>query len=385
MNSVQLVLTLIAISRINSMESSKQLFYSDGKLICDNEETHSSVDDPSRQQSLDHPIRYTELYVVADFEFYTTFFNSRESSVLQYIIQLITTVNSMLEALNLHVILSHTEIWTDKQRIGRQANLSQYLGAANRYLAKQYNKTHRYDALVFITGNFYPAPPNKTLPIGRASVASICKKRKNTLMVMFPQNPNKPRYRLSQFAMLVLHELGHVLGMRHYAGNCACPATSCVMKPTLSDTLAWSDCSRASFESVASKLVKNCYDRPNIAAGHAICGNGIVEGKEQCDCHHQDAICKKCCSATLCARRAQCFTTMPLPTWQHTTRNITTQSVAYVNDFEEYFVDAIFSKYDHVDTFSISGSRKLVQLTPSITRHVDSYVRHLGSHRCCRI
>ncbi|KAI1294220.1 Disintegrin and metalloproteinase domain-containing protein 9 [Halotydeus destructor] len=304
----------VPISFIVLLESSHQVQFSDNKLTCGNDETYRPLADPGRQRSLDHPVRYVRMFVVADYELYRRFFKSSESSMIAFIVDLVTVSNKMLATLNLHIILSHAEVWTDRDRIGRQANMSRYHQAATDYQEKQLYTKYDYDTIVFITGNFYPVPPEDALVIGRAWMGQICRDH-SAMVAMFPYNDRGSNYTAQEFGMVIVHELGHILGMPHDTIDCSCPEKTCVMQPSLSDIPAWTECSRQRFEDLAWKRKDVCYQRPNNTGKYAICGNGIVEDGEQCDCHHRDALCKLCCSATSCRlTKAYCITT-PVPSW----------------------------------------------------------------------
>lgn len=61
----------------------------------------------------------------------------------------------------------------------------------------------------------------------------------------------------------------------------------------LEGKLQWADCSIEAFKRKKASLA--CL-RKTIDSSRAICGNGLVEGDEQCDCFMGD--CKKCCDET---------------------------------------------------------------------------------------
>ncbi|KAI1294160.1 Zinc metalloproteinase-disintegrin-like EoVMP2 [Halotydeus destructor] len=248
------------------------------KRICGNKGTYSYLDEPSRQISLDHPIRYVEISAVGDHELYTKYFNSNKKLLLDYIVKILTLVNEMLATLNLHVVLSRTDVWTDKQRIGNMLYLDDYFSNVTDYQTKHYWLKHAYDAILFITGNYYKAPPNEELVMGIAWTESVCS-HIPVMVAMFPDSEHSSSYTARQFAMTVAHELGHIVGMEHDALNCSCPEKFCMMKAEefKSDTAGWTDCSRIAYETVALKRRPRCYARPKRASRHAICGNGVVE------------------------------------------------------------------------------------------------------------
>ena len=99
------------------------------------------------------------------------------------------------------------------------------------------------------------------------------------------------------------HELGHNYGMHHDKENdpdasCQCSDGShkCIMSAIISnDTPSkWSTCSEALLLSLKEESSHSCLkDQPSadLLFGNPVCGNGIIEKGEDCDCGSQECNC----------------------------------------------------------------------------------------------
>lgn len=123
-------------------------------------------------------------------------------------------------------------------------------------------------------------------------------------------------------SIVATHELFHNLGSQHTiepcttVGGCGtgsprAPSAPCntgaaeVMDPTASDTVVWSSCTNEYLESVLSDF-GTTYDcikaLSNAQIDPPVCGNGLVEAGEECDCLFGDCVSigNTCCNATSC-------------------------------------------------------------------------------------
>ena len=86
--------------------------------------------------------------------------------------------------------------------------------------------------------------------------------------------------------------------------ECTCPDESCIMAETVKFPYAtrWSNCSIYDLNIFYKYGDDSClFDMPTpITQSQVICGDGIVEGNEACDCGSPEKCTNKCCDPTTC-------------------------------------------------------------------------------------
>merc|ERR1719362_2662974 len=111
----------------------------------------------------------------------------------------------------------------------------------------------------------------------------------------------------SNYAAVVAHEIGHNFGMGHDSNNNACPESGFIME-AVGDSQAsntFSECSvdyiTTYFNSVYAVEGECLENSPTMVFGDPVCGNGLVEGNESCDCGGVGQCNDPSCNATTCA------------------------------------------------------------------------------------
>ena len=121
-------------------------------------------------------------------------------------------------------------------------------------------------------------------------------------------------------AQLISHSVGHILGFDHDSPDCLCPHQQpCIMsrqQSTVGSPFLWqfSKCSVARMQNVLQSGHVQCLlNRPFQESRLHQCGNGIVDGDEECDCGPRNECFDPCCDPLTCTLRshAQCASHQP--------------------------------------------------------------------------
>ena len=104
-------------------------------------------------------------------------------------------------------------------------------------------------------------------------------------------------------ALLLAHEIGHNLGLKNDDEDCSCSdGLLCIMRPSspnsITSGLSWSDCTYERLK-MKQKTFEKCLviNSPSKAG---VCGNGIIESNEDCDCGTIEDCISTCCNPYNC-------------------------------------------------------------------------------------
>lgn len=120
--------------------------------------------------------------------------------------------------------------------------------------------------------------------LGLADVGTMCTGEGAGAVIQTYNQPDN-----SHSATISAHEMGHNFGMQHDTAN-PCPPGIDIMSPTICETCpaasAFSSCSINYLNSYCSGSTCSCLDNmlPPGLWGEPVCGNGIIEYPETCDC-----------------------------------------------------------------------------------------------------
>uniref|UniRef100_A0A8B9S3W1 ADAM metallopeptidase domain 32 n=1 Tax=Apteryx owenii TaxID=8824 RepID=A0A8B9S3W1_APTOW len=227
----------------------------------------------------------------AGFLFYN-YMGSDKDVVTQKIVQIISFLSSMFNSLNLTIVLSSVEFWTDENKILTTGKAEEVL---QRFLEwKQTNLFLRpYDMPYLFLYRERPTYIGATIP-GQA-----CQRQTSGGVAVVRA------VTLESFSIILAQLLGLSLGMTYdRSRDCRCPGSVCVMNSNalrFGGVKAFSSCSIGDFENFLRQNRECPFSRSHASGPSyrktAVCGNGVVERGEQCDCGSVETCAKdKCCS-----------------------------------------------------------------------------------------
>ncbi|XP_069414234.1 disintegrin and metalloproteinase domain-containing protein 1a-like [Ovis canadensis] len=234
-------------------------------------------------------IKYVEMVVVVNNQRFQLW-GSDVKQTVQRVMDIIALANSFTRGINTEVVLAGMEIWTEGDLTEVPVDLQVALRNFNSW--RQENLFHRvkHDVAHMIVGQH---PKEDT---GQAFLSGACSSDFAAAVESFHHED------VLLFAALMVHELGHNLGIRHDHSACICKDRPfCLMHENITKESGFSNCSSDFFHQFLWEHKGAClFNKP----GHkgrlrraSRCGNGIVEEDEQCDC---GTVCglDQCCDDT---------------------------------------------------------------------------------------
>lgn len=274
--------------------------------------------------------KYIKLLIVNDHARFVaygddTLLNSAE--LLQETVELYNKLNEQTSTITLSlqivgmITFSHGDYWTPEIDDDGEANeetlLSDFTSWRSQLLSTD-NSLPDHGAAQLLSGlNF------RSSTVGLAHVNVLCSKSSATGVVQATDS------QLSTVATILAHELGHNLGVQHTTYyledtpvSSPCTAGSWIMDPDGVDQDDWSTCTVGWLEmafggvSYPSGCTSSCTYRPNYERVNSacaedaatitwtlepVCGNGVRESGEECDCGEDDCSdLDPCCDGSEC-------------------------------------------------------------------------------------
>ncbi|XP_028736954.2 disintegrin and metalloproteinase domain-containing protein 26A-like [Peromyscus leucopus] len=228
--------------------------------------------------------KYVEYYVAVDNQRYV-YKNNNATACLQEMLQVVNGINGYYLHIDVEVVLTALEIWTQTNHINVSGSIGIVLPAFCAWKRSNVDNRIRNDIAHLFARQGYGGT------LGLANVGTVCTSG-NCAVNSFMTDSTQT------VAFIVAHEMGHNLGMSHDKNYCACGLSECIMAAYQSNSPRFSNCSYNEMFSLISR--RNClYNIPDIQvkANFSVCGNSIVEEGEQCDCGSSES-CQSdpCCS-----------------------------------------------------------------------------------------
>ncbi|XP_032954104.1 disintegrin and metalloproteinase domain-containing protein 1a-like [Rhinolophus ferrumequinum] len=245
---------------------------------------------PQALASLWSHTKYVEMVVVVNHQRFQMW-GSNVSETVQRVVDIIALANSFTRGINTEVVLAGMEIWSEGDLVEVPGDLQVTLRNFNSWRQETLFRRVKHDVAHMIVGQH---PEEGT---GQAFLSGACSRSFAAAVESFHHED------VLLFAALMVHELGHNLGIQHDHSACVCEDRPFgLMHETISQESGFSNCSSAYFSQFLREHKGACLFNNPRRRGRwrraAVCGNGVVEDSEQCDCGTQcgsDSCCDHTC------------------------------------------------------------------------------------------
>ncbi|XP_021563864.1 disintegrin and metalloproteinase domain-containing protein 5-like, partial [Carlito syrichta] len=240
--------------------------------------------------------RYLKMHIVVDKDLFD-YMGSDTKTVTQKIIQLIGLVNAMLTQLKLTIVISSIEIWSNENKISTTGHPDGILNQFSKW--KQNSDFKIHDFAYLLAFRKHPTFIGATFP-GQA-----CDENYVAGVALYTEGLS-----LESYSVIIVQLLGLNLGLIYDNTDiCHCSGDVCIMTPKAvysGGVKDFSICSLDDFKYLASNgglkcLQSNIVNTPVYKQLRRICGNGVLESPEECDCGtKKNCTHVKCCDPSKC-------------------------------------------------------------------------------------
>ncbi|KAE9417860.1 hypothetical protein Angca_009227, partial [Angiostrongylus cantonensis] len=235
-----------------------------------------------------------------------------EEDSLAYMLEAVNIADFMFSRdLNLRLSVVYSEVWLDVQRVDLFEDIERTLSGV-----VDYSTGHIYNIGKFHVA--YPWSKDGSVLFSGGSFAnhesinavfrSICTARSSAII------KSVDMFAAQWSGQMLAHSLGHLLGLEHDTPSCQCDTDAvnqqCIMKdkpgkPSVAFAWQFSKCSIARMHGVWQSGHVHCLlNKPFQPSQLRECGNGVVDGSEECDCGTRETCNDPCCDPLTCTLRA---------------------------------------------------------------------------------
>nr|QIV64745.1 MAD-3a [Crotalus horridus] len=242
--------------------------------------------------------RYVELVIVVDHGMFTKY-NGDSDKIRRRVHQMVNIMKESYSYMYIDILLAGIEIWSNKDLINVQPAAPHTLNSFGEWRQTDLLKRKSHDNAQLLTSTDFDGPT-----IGMAYTGGICDPMRSTGVV---QDHSET---ILSVAVIMAHELGHNLGIRHDTGSCSCGGYSCIMSAVIGHEPSkyFSDCSYIQCWDFIMNQNPQCILKKPLrtdTVSTPVSGNELLEAGEECDC---GSPANPCCDAATCKLRpgAQC-------------------------------------------------------------------------------
>ncbi|XP_046301944.1 disintegrin and metalloproteinase domain-containing protein 1b-like [Marmota monax] len=272
--------------------------------------------------------KYVEMFVIVNNQRFQMW-GSNINETVQRVVDIIALANVFTRGINTEVVLAGMEIWTEGDLIEVPVDLQVTLRNFNSWRQEKLSHRVRHDVAHMIVGHH----PGETM--GQAFLNGACSGSFAAAVESFHHED------ILLFAALMVHELGHNLGIQHDHAACICKDKHfCLMHENITRESGFSNCSSDDFYHFLHEHKGAClFNKPRHRSRKretASCGNGVIEEAEQCDCGDQCETNECCTDECKLKEGAECSNEACCSGCKFQTAGRTCRSVIGACDLPEY-------------------------------------------------
>ncbi|XP_004444006.2 PREDICTED: disintegrin and metalloproteinase domain-containing protein 1a-like, partial [Ceratotherium simum simum] len=195
--------------------------------------------------------KYVEMFVVVNNQRFQMW-GSNINETVQRVMDIIALANSFTRGINTEVVLAGMEIWTEGDLIEVPVDLQVTLKNFNSWRQEKLFQRVKHDVAHMIVGH----RPEEDM--GQAFLNGACSSGFAAAVESFHHED------VLLFAALMVHELGHNLGIQHDHSACICKDTRfCLMHENITKESGFSNCSSDDFYQFLLELKGAClFNKP---------------------------------------------------------------------------------------------------------------------------